>query len=331
VDVIDIAKRARSSRAANAVIRRGVRALLRGGQAVETVADRWRVTGAPTVPLHGTSFRMLGRSDDQVLDALYYGLDWEVAETRLFALLARDAVVVMDLGANTGVYSLMSTRVSPHARVIAVEPGPANAERLRANLQLNGDDRVTTVEAAVGCSQGTLELTVPADGGISDVASPVDAFSRAHWGIDYTTVTVAQTTVDQLVTDHDLDQVCLIKLDVECFELQALEGAKETLTTFAPVVLAEVFDYEVFTGSRPELRGRIPADNSEQVEALMAGHGYTFFAVGEGGVLRVQTLRGMPDGRSNYLFVKDPPEERYIPYTDEAAIRRLMGSATTAD
>jgi FkbM family methyltransferase len=324
VDAVGLAKRARASRSANALVRRALRALLRGAGVVEQIAGKWRVNGAPTIPLHGTSFRMLGRSDDQVLDALYYGFEWEAAETRLFAMLVQDAAVVLDLGANTGVYTLMSTRASPDVRVIAVEPGPANAERLRTNLRLNGgDDRVTTVEAAVGSAQGTLALTVPADGAISDVASPVDAFARAHWGIDYTTVTVVQTTVDQLVADHRLDHVDLIKLDVECFELPVLEGAQETLATFAPVVLAEVFDHDVLTGNWPELKGRIPADG-EQVEALMGSHGYAFFAIGERGVLRVQTLRGIPDGRSNYLFVKAPPDERYIPYTDEAAIRALM-------
>jgi hypothetical protein len=122
--------------------------------------------------------------------------------------------------------------------------------------------------------------------------------------------------------------VDLIKLDVEYFELEVLRGAARTLAMFEPVVLAEIFDYDVFSGDKPELRGRIAADNSEQVEALMAAHGYAFFAVGERGVLRVRTLRGIPNGGSNYLFVKHPPDRRYIPYADAAAIRSLAASTS---
>jgi len=321
---MDVAKRARASPTVNGIVRRGLRVALRLGERVDLLARRWRVSGTTTVVAEDARFRMLGVEDDPLLDALFYGRNWEPAETQLFAALAAHAGVVLDLGANTGIYSLLSTHVSPSVRVIAVEPSPANAERLRSNLRLNAERRVTPVEAAVGAIEGTLELTVPADGSLCDVASGVDAFSRAHYAIAYTRVPVALTTVDRLVDDHGLERVDLIKLDVEYFELEVLRGAARTLARFEPVVLAEIFDYDIFTGDKPQLRDRIAADNSEQVEALMAAHGYAFFAVGERGVLRVPTLRGIPNGGSNYLFVKHPPERRYIPYGDVAAIRSLI-------
>jgi FkbM family methyltransferase len=322
----DILRRIRASVPANALVRGGLRTLAALARRLDDLADRWRVSGTPTVTLQGAEFRMLGRADDLVLDLLYYRRDWEAAETRLFATLVRDAGVVLDIGANTGAYSLMAARLAPSARIIAVEPHPANAERLRANLELNGARRVSVIEAAAGATEGSLALTIPADGAVSDVASGVGAFSRAHYGIPYTTVVVAQTTIDRIVADQRLERVDLIKLDVEYFELEALRGAVRTLTRFAPVVLAEVFDYEVFTGDMPALRGQIAQDNSRQVEALMSAHGYTFFAIGANGILRTDTLRAVPDGRSNYLFVKDPPAHRYMPYADADAIRALAGS-----
>lgn len=304
-------------------MRGGLRAIGGWAHRIDELADRWRIAGAPTVALQGAEFRMLGRADDLVLDLLYYRRDWEAAETRLFAALAGNVEVLLDVGANTGAYSLLATALSARTRVIAVEPHAANAERLRANLELNAVQRVSVVEAAVGAAEGALHLTVPADGALSDVASGIDAFARAHYGIDYTVVPVAQTTIDRIVGDHGLDRVDLIKLDVEYFELEALRGAARTLTRFSPLVLADVFDYEVLTGDMPALRGRITADNSEQVEALMSSHGYAFFAIGKNGILRTNTLRGVPDGRSNYLFVKDPPEGRFIPYADADAIGAL--------
>jgi FkbM family methyltransferase len=323
--IVIIAKRMRASPLLNGAGRRVLRTLLEWGRFAEDIAERWRVRGTPTVTLQGTRFRMLGQEDDNVLDALYYRRGWESGETRLFATLAHDAAVVLDLGANSGVYSLLATRISTTVRVVAVEPSPVNAARLRRNLELNGERRVTVIEAAVGASDGTLELTIPADGSISDVASGIDAFSRAHYDIDYTRVSVAQMTVDRLVDDCGLDRVDLIKIDVEYLELEVLKGATRTLTDFGPVVLAEVLDYDVFTGDRPELRGQLAADKSEKIEALMASHDYGCFAVGERGLLRVETLRGIPDGGSNYAFVKHPPDRRYIPYTDAPTIGGLLG------
>jgi len=320
----DVAVRARASPIVNAVVRRALRATLRLSECLDLLARRWRVSGITTVGTQGASFRMLGHGDDPLLDELYYRRDWESAETRLFAALVAKAEVVLDLGANTGIYSLLSTHLSRSVRVIAVEPSPANAERLRTNLRLNAERRVTTVEAAVGAGEGTVELTVPADGSLCDVASTVDVFSRAHYGIAYTRLPVALTTVDRLVADHGLERVDLIKLDVEYFELAVLRGAEQTLTRFEPAVIAEVLDYDVLTGDKAELRGQITAGNSDQVEALMTAHGYAFFAIGERGLLRVHTLRGIPDGGSNYLFVKRPPDRRYIPYTDAAALQTLI-------
>lgn len=321
---IDLTKRIRSLPWVNSLVRRGLRGVLGGAHRVERLTQRWRVSGTPTVRIAGASFRMLGCEDDHMLDALYYGRGWESGETRLFAILISQARVALDLGANTGVYSLIATQISPTVRVFAVEPSPANVARLRTNLRLNSETRVAAVEVAVGAAEGTLDFTVPADGSLSDVASAVDAFSRSHYGIKYTTILVTQTTVDRLVDDHGLDRIDLIKLDVEYFELDVLQGAGTTLTRFGPVVLAEVFDYDVLVGDKPELQDRIAPDSSAQVEAFMSSHGYTFFAIGKLGVLRVDTLRGRPDGGSNYMFVKHPVDRRYIPYTDAAAIRALM-------
>lgn len=106
-------------------------------------------------------------------------------------------------------------------------------------------------------------------------------------------------------------------------DLRVLTGAARTVENLGPVVLAEILDYDILTGLMPELRGRIPADSSEQVAALMASHGYVFFAVGERGILRVSTLRETVDGGSNYLFVKSASDRRFIPYTDAQAIRAL--------
>jgi FkbM family methyltransferase len=307
VNPAEIGKRARANRAVNRVVRDVLSVTLRGAGHADRLARRWSISGVVPITLHGARFLMLGRADDPVLDALYYRRDWEVPETTLFASLVRDAELVYDIGANTGVYSLMSTQLSDTVAVIAAEPSPANAARLRANLTLNAITRVTVVEAALGATEGTLELTVPADGSISDTASAFGTFSRAHDERRHATVPVAQTTIDGLVARNGCARVDIIKLDVEYFEVEVLKGATRTLA---------------------ELEDRIPSTNSHDVQALMLSFGYAFFAIGRRGILRVTNLGASLDGGSNYLFVKNPVGPRFIPYSDTRALRALLQPAS---
>jgi FkbM family methyltransferase len=310
----------------NRVVAAILRWMLRIGRLAEGVSADWRLTGVRELEVQGARFRMQGRSDDRFLDTFYYGGAWEDAETRVFAMLASASEVVLDVGANTGTYALMTAALSPQTRIVAVEPSPANAARLRSNVALNPSARIDVAEAAVGRETGSITLTVPAGGRLSEVSSVHGDFSRAHPDVvDYEDVEVEQITIDELVRRHEIDRVDLIKLDVEYHELAALQGARETLERFSPVLLIEIFDFHVLSGNHPELRDALDPDNAGKVQQLLVDAGYTAFALGGRGMLRVAELGGIPDGGFNYLFVKSPPADLvYVPYREEATIRGLL-------
>ncbi|MFI5310985.1 MAG: FkbM family methyltransferase [Gemmatimonadales bacterium] len=62
----------------------------------------------------------------------------------------REAPVVIDGGANMGMFTLATLRDHPRARITAFEPDPALIPLLRANLDQNGASHVTVVNAALG-------------------------------------------------------------------------------------------------------------------------------------------------------------------------------------
>lgn len=68
------------------------------------------------------------------------------------------APVVIDGGANMGLFSLATLRDHPEARITAFEPDPAIAALLRENLAANGAAQVTVVVAALGASEGTARF-----------------------------------------------------------------------------------------------------------------------------------------------------------------------------
>jgi len=83
----------------------------------------------------------------------------------------REAVVV-DIGANIGIWSvLMSRAVGPGGTVLAFEPSPANAALLRANLDRNGCENVVVVEAAVRRTSGSGRLDTASPGATHKIAN----------------------------------------------------------------------------------------------------------------------------------------------------------------
>lgn len=60
--------------------------------------------------------------------------------------------IVVDAGANIGIFTLIASQVAEH--VVAIEPGPQNYKILRENVEGNGIENVTLIEKALYSSSG---------------------------------------------------------------------------------------------------------------------------------------------------------------------------------
>lgn len=139
---------------------------------------------------------------------------FEKKERELFCSAVVPGRVVLDVGANIGVYTLLAAKRG--ARVFAVEGDPKNAARLRHHIEINGfGDRVTVIEAAVADRSGTVTM----------YRNPINCGgSNCFEGQD--PVAVPCRTIDSL----DLPPVDVCKMDIEGSELAALEGMADTLS-----------------------------------------------------------------------------------------------------
>ena len=84
------------------------------------------------------------------------------AERRLFEGAITRGQLVVDVGANQGVFTLLFSRlVGPEGRVFALEPAPALFEALDQNCRANNAHNVTRLRAAAGetRSRGTLRCS----------------------------------------------------------------------------------------------------------------------------------------------------------------------------
>ncbi len=138
---------------------------------------------------------------------------FEKNERKLFCEAIRPGMVVLDVGANVGIYTLLAAKRG--ATVFAIEPDPLNAEMLHEHIRMNGfEDKVSVIQAAA--SDRKCAATLFRSQGNS-------GHSNLFEGID--PVEVPCVTIDSL----DLPPIDLCKMDIEGNELNALIGMEETI------------------------------------------------------------------------------------------------------
>ncbi|MCG8915183.1 FkbM family methyltransferase [Actinokineospora sp. PR83] len=170
-----------------------------------------------------------------------------------------DGAVVVDAGANIGMFSLFAAAHSPGATIIAVEPLPEAAAAVAANAALHGAD-VTVVTAAVGDRAGEAEFTfypgnTVMSGRFADAAEDravLHAYLATGGTDSDLTGLVADrmapvgrrvpvTTLSAVIGERTVD---LLKLDVEKAEEEALAGIDDATWPRIRQIAVEVHDLD---------------------------------------------------------------------------------------
>jgi FkbM family methyltransferase len=145
----------------------------------------------------------------------------------------------VDVGANTGLYSLFAARkVGSRGVVLAMEPSSREFARLRRNIEVNDFRNVRLFQLAISDAEGSAELSVAAwpKGGHNTLGA--FGYDTQLSGKEL----VATVSLDELLRRENVGRVDAIKLDIEGAELLALRGAKETLVRDRPALLLELSD-----------------------------------------------------------------------------------------
>ena len=154
-----------------------------------------------------------------------------------------DGVVAIDCGANTGVHTVeWATAMTGWGSVIAVEAQERIYYALAGNITINNCFNAVALHAAVSSEAGVMKIPAPNYLTASSFGS-LELRQRAEnefigQPIDYSDgklVLVQKITLDALA----LPRVDLIKIDIEGMELEALDGARQTIERSRPIVLAE--------------------------------------------------------------------------------------------
>jgi FkbM family methyltransferase len=153
---------------------------------------------------------------------------------------------VVDIGANRGQFALTARRCFPDALIVSFEPLAAPATQF-ARVFL--DDRNTVLhQVAIGPHPGRAQIHVSRH---DDSSSLLPISARQEEIFPGTALaSVADVRVGRLaefVEPEEIASPALLKLDVQGFELQALQGCESLLHRFAHVYVECSF-VELYTG-----------------------------------------------------------------------------------
>jgi FkbM family methyltransferase len=237
------------------------------------------------VPLELDSSESIGRIIS------HHGI-FEMPVVEAIFRLVDPSEIFLDVGANIG-YMAAAAMAAGAKQVISFEPSPAIYPRLARNAQrwnqipaFNG--RIQVLQKGIHSESGVFTLFVPRSSNNDGLAT-----LEAREEDDYDAVIVPTVTLDEVIQQLS-GNVGTVKIDIEGHELQALNGAKQSLSRGG---VRDIL-YEDFQGA------------SSEVSKLLYSYGYSIFGLQTsvtGPVLRQSlALEGHRKGDHNLIATLDP-------------------------
>jgi FkbM family methyltransferase len=197
--------------------------------------------------------------------------------------------VIIDCGANVGLYSINLAKYFPKASIHAFEPLAFNYEILNRNIRLNGFKSIRSNKNGVGDKKGTFEIKF--GNKKSGASIYVDEYNTAG------TEEIEIVTIDDYCFDQKISSINLMKIDVEGGELKVLKGAFETLKKSPDcTVVVEVIEKHL----------QAAGDSAEELFSFMHNLGFKAYLPKSWpfSLRKVASWSELPAGYSDNIFFR---------------------------
>lgn len=229
-------------------------------------------------------FVMLDPARCEIAKELYWGggrrpRPEDALGVEVFAALAREARVALDVGAYTGLFTLVAAAVRPELEAHAFEIVPEVFKALLDNCVRNDVlHRVRLHHEGIGAPGATLRVATGRGG------SALPSFYSTRMRFDEGPL-VRLRSLDSLLPELP-EGPCVMKVDVEGTEEEVFRHGQRFLAERRPDILCEVLAGVADPGA---------------LEALLAPHGYRWYLVAEAALEPRERLEPHPRFR-DWLF-----------------------------
>lgn len=232
--------------------------------------------------------------------------NYEKPMPQVFLYALEQAQQLIDVGANSGLYSIIAALGFPDLIVHAFEPFPTALKWFEANMELDANrpikQQIKVIKKAIGNTLGTAQLYIPIPrfGAILETSASLSSeFRDQH----LESLTVDLITLDQYVAEAQLQSVDVIKIDVESQEYKVLDGSRNILKIFRPIIFLEVLEEADITS----------------LESIRSEFNYISLWLGEEAIIQKDKVSSHPDIQNQVLC----PAEKIQKFHDIAIALNL--------
>jgi FkbM family methyltransferase len=217
---------------------------LESEQMLSDDAAKFEITISSARGPTGFAFENRGNRDHIASFIRENGLvSYETPTPSVFVSLAQQGSgLALDIGANTGVFTLLAAAANPDLRVYAFEPLESVRELLHANIAHNPDlaPRIAVEPFALSRASGSSAFfeTIN-DQGLVTTSSSLE-LDYARQAGEYRRVTVITRTLDGWAEAVEPAPIALLKIDVEGHEDAVIEGGRNTINRHRPFIAVEI-------------------------------------------------------------------------------------------
>ena len=170
---------------------------------------------------------------DEICRALLWSGSYESRDMDVVKGCLHEGAVVLDVGANIGIYSIMASKfLRGNCSIYALEPNPPVYQTLCRNIDRNKVAGIVPCKIALGDKKGVEILaTCSSNTGVSYV--------QPEGSRDGGTV-IEVTTLNDFVAEKQIKRIDFMKVDVEGYEAMFLKGGLKTLKAMNAVIMIEI-------------------------------------------------------------------------------------------
>lgn len=212
--------------------------------------------------------------------------------SEIFENLSKSINTFLDIGSNIGYYSLLAAKSNPKVKAYAFEPALGPKHFLEKNIHLNDfKNNIKVIDLALSNTVGEIDFYEVKSKKYKylkyDLAGEGNAGTKTT-SRNFIKNTVEATTLENFVSENNIKNIDLIKIDTEGTEIDILNSGKEVIKQFKPIVICETLYNTI----------------ENELDNFFKELDYSFFNHTPKGLEKVSTIkRDFDNGIRNCFFV----------------------------
>jgi FkbM family methyltransferase len=173
-----------------------------------------------------------------------FTLRWDKKENDFlfFLKMIPAGTVVLDIGANIGVMAVLLARRIKDSQVVAFEPVPANINALKRVIGFFELKNVRVMEFALGNEEGEVEMVMPVIDSVKMQGLSHVVHSSIKENNEGEKVKAPIRMLDNVTGLNGTMRISAVKIDVENFEYFVLEGGRNFIKKYKPIIYIELWE-----------------------------------------------------------------------------------------